>query len=81
MTLPGILPFGQSHSIHYAAKTVYIASLIKYGKTAIERFDMSRLPEIKLWQITEPLNTKLNKIKKSDTEAFFYLYLVSEMMK
>jgi len=73
--------FHLDKAIHYAAKTAYIASLIKFGKTTIERFDVNRLPEIRLWQITEPLNTKLNKIKKSDTEAFFYLYLVSEMMK
>jgi hypothetical protein len=73
--------FHLDKAIHYAAKTVYVASLVKYGKTAIERFDMNRLPEIRLWQITAPLNTKLNKIKKSDAEAFFYLYLVSEMMK
>jgi hypothetical protein len=26
------------------------------------------------WKITEPMNTKLNKIKKSNPEAFFYLY-------
>jgi hypothetical protein len=31
--------------------------------------------------ITEPMNTKLNKIKKTDPEAFFYLYQASKMEK
>jgi hypothetical protein len=73
--------FHLDKAITYAAKTVYIASLIKYGQTEIKRYDSSLLPEMKTWQITEPLNTKLNKIKKSDTEAFFYLYQTFEMMK
>ncbi|MDR1459599.1 MAG: nucleotidyl transferase AbiEii/AbiGii toxin family protein [Bacteroidales bacterium] len=73
--------FHLEKAITYAAKTVYIASLIKYGHTEIKRYDANLLPQIKTWQITEPLNIKLNKIKKSDTEAFFYLYQTFQMMK
>jgi hypothetical protein len=73
--------FHLEKAITYAAKTVYIASLIKYGQTEIKRFDANRLSEIRTWQMTEPLNTKLNKIKKTDVEAFFYLYQTLEMMK
>jgi hypothetical protein len=73
--------FHLEKAITYAAKTVYVASLIKYKQTQIKRFDASRLPEIQTWQITEPLNTKLNKIKKTDAEAFFYLYQILEMMR
>jgi hypothetical protein len=65
-------PFHLEKAITHAAKTVYIASVIKYGAAEFLRFnaeiDMSH------WTITEPMNTKLNKIKKSDPEAFFYLY-------
>lgn len=32
------------------------------------------LLELKDWIIAEPMNTKLNKFKKSNPEAFFYLY-------
>jgi hypothetical protein len=73
--------FHLEKAITYAAKTVYIASLIKYGQTEIKRFDAGRLSEIQTWQITAPLNTKLNKIKRTDVEAFFYLYQTLEMMK
>ena len=71
--------FHLEKAITYAAKAVYIASLIKYGEDKIERYDPSILPELIGWQIREPMNTKLNKIKKSDREAFFYLYKIWEM--
>jgi predicted nucleotidyltransferase component of viral defense system len=73
--------FHLEKAISYAAKTLYIASLIRYRQTEIQKFDASRLSEILTWQITAPLPTKLNKIKKTDVEAFFYLYQALEMMK
>lgn len=35
---------------------------------------------MKDWNITDPMNTKLNKLKKSNPEAFFYLYKTREML-
>jgi hypothetical protein len=76
-------PFIFSESFHlekaitHAAKAVYIASVIKYKLKQFHRFNPKI--DMKNWTITKPMNTKLNKIKKSDPEAFFYLYLVSEM--
>ena len=70
--------FHLEKAITYAAKTTYIAALIKFGKTEIKRYDEKYLPEMTNSQITN-LNTKLNKLKKTDTEAFFYLYQVSKM--
>jgi predicted nucleotidyltransferase component of viral defense system len=70
--------FHLEKAITCAAKATYIASLIKFDKTEIKRYDVKYLSEIKDWQITN-LNTKLNKLKKTDPEAFFYLYQVSEM--
>ena len=72
-------PFHLEKAITCAAKAAYIASLIKYKESKIERYDSSILPELINWQIKEPMNTKLNKIKKSDREAFFYLYKIWEM--
>ena len=34
---------------------------------------------MKDWQIDEPLNKKLNKLKKSNPEAFFYWYKIYEL--
>jgi hypothetical protein len=72
-------PFHLEKAITHAAKAVYIASAIKYGIKDFSHF--SRDIDMKGWIITELMNTKLNKIKKSDPEAFFYLCKVSEMMK
>jgi len=72
-------PFYLEKAITHAAKAVYIASVIKYGIQHFKRF--SKNTDMKDWVITEPMNTKLNKMKKTDPEAFFYLYQVSEMGK
>jgi hypothetical protein len=72
-------PFHLEKAITHAAKAVYIASVIKYNIQHFSRF--SKSIDMKDWVITEPMNTKLNKMKKTDPEAFFYLYLVSEMEK
>jgi len=69
--------FHLEKAITHAAKTAYIASVIKYDIKHFSRFS----PEIdmKNWIITAPLNTKLNKIKKFNPEAFFYLYQMSKI--
>ncbi|NDV84204.1 nucleotidyl transferase AbiEii/AbiGii toxin family protein [Bacteroides sp. 51] len=74
-------PFHLEKAITCAAKAAYIATLIKYGKTEIKRYSPDILPELIGWQITEPMNTKLNKIKKSDRDAFFYLYQIYDIMQ
>ena len=72
-------PFHLERAITHAAKAAYIASAIKYNATEFLRFNLGI--DMSHWTITEPMNTKLNKIKKSDPEAFFYLYQVLEMGK
>jgi len=78
-----IKPFIFSESFHlekaigYAAKAAYIASVIKSGGKHFVHFAQD--VEMKNWKIVEPMNSKLNKIKKSNPEAFFYLYLMSNM--
>jgi hypothetical protein len=72
-------PFHLEKAITYAAKAAYIATLIKYDMKQLNRFQPSI--DMRDWTIIAPMNTKLNKIKKSDPEAFYYLYQISEMMK
>jgi predicted nucleotidyltransferase component of viral defense system len=59
-----------------ASKTAYLATLLKYNITTIDKY----APNIDMrdWIITEPLNTKLNKLKKTNTEAFYYWYKIYE---
>lgn len=61
--------FHLEKAIVLASKTAYISILIREGSAVIEKFDNPKL--LKDWQIGEPLNKKLNKLKKSNPEAFF----------
>jgi len=59
-------------AITQASKTAYLITLIKYEKTEIEKYD-NKL-QMKDWFIDVPMNNKLNKLKKSNPEAFFYWF-------
>jgi predicted nucleotidyltransferase component of viral defense system len=65
-------------AITHASKAAYCSALIYYNAKYIERF--SDPIEIKEWTIDETLSTKLNKLKKSNPEAFFYWYKVYELI-
>lgn len=73
--------FSESYQIEKAitdaSKAAYIATLIKHDVQIIEKF--SNPLQMKDWVIREPMNTKLNKLKKSNPEAFFYWYKINEI--
>ena len=75
--------FSESYHIEkviiHASKTAYMATLIKHNARSIEKFD--NFQQLKDWTINEPFNTKLNKLKKSNPEAFFYWYKIYELKK
>ena len=71
--------FHLEKAITYAAKAAYIASVIKFRIKRFSRF--SKEVDMKDWIITEPMNSKLNKIKKTNPEAFYYLYQMFKIMK
>lgn len=66
-------------AITFASKAAYISSLIKMGKKEIIKFTSP--VEIKEWVIEQPFNTKLNKLKKSNPEAFYYWYQAINLIK
>jgi len=61
-------------AITHASKAAWLASLIASDRTDISRFEDPS--EIKEWKINEPMSTKLNKLKKSNPEAFYYWYQI-----
>lgn len=70
--------FSESYSpekaVIHASKAAYISVLIRRNQTSIERFgDPLEMAE---WVIEQPFCTKLNKLKKSNPEAFFYWYKI-----
>lgn len=64
-------------AIAHASKAAYLSALIQHDAKTIEKFENPL--QMKDWQIDEPLNNKLNKLKKSNPEAFFYWYKIYEL--
>ena len=61
-------------AITHASKAAYLATLLKHNILVIQKFESP--VQIKDWSIGEPLNNKMNKLKKSNPEAFFYWYQI-----
>jgi len=66
-------------AITNASKAAYLSALIANGITAAEHFDPQNIEPLRYAVINEPLNTKLNKLKKSNIEAFFYWNEINKM--
>ncbi len=75
--------FSESYHIErviaHASKAAYLSTLIYHNAKTIAKFE--KQIQLKDWQINEPLNNKLNKLKKSNPEAFFYWYKIYELKK
>lgn len=65
-------------AITMASKAAYIANLIKCNSKIIEKYSYPL--QMKEWNIVNPLWPKLNKLKKSNPEAFFYWYKFHELL-
>jgi hypothetical protein len=64
-------------AIVHASKAAYLAVLIKKDATKIEKYENPN--QMKEWIIGDTMNTKLNKLKKSNPEAFYYWYKIYEL--
>ncbi len=73
--------FSESYHIEKAiisaSKAAYLATLMSHNEFVIEKFTNSQ--QMKDWVILKPLYNKLNKLKKSNPEAFFYWYKIVEI--
>ena len=61
-------------AIAYASRAAYLAKLIETGEKNFVRFENAE--QIINWKIEAPLDTRLNKLKKTNPEALFYWYQV-----
>lgn len=66
--------FQLDKAITASAKAAYISSLIKRGQPKIAKFRDPAV--IKDWVIEDPALNKLNKLKKSNPEAFYYWHSI-----
>ncbi len=64
--------FSIEEAISASAKVAYLTSLLNKENQEIERFKNPM--EIKDWLIKDPTYNKLNKLKKTNPEAYFYWY-------
>jgi len=64
--------FSIEEAITASAKVAYLTSILNKENQEIERFKTPL--EIKYWMIEDPSYNKLNKLKKTNPEAFFYWY-------
>ena len=71
--------FHLEKAIVLASKAAYVSILIRENAAIIEKFEDPKL--LKDWQVGEPLNNKLNKLKKSNPEAFFYWFKIYKLIK
>jgi len=60
-----------------ASKAAYLAVLIRSEKVSIEKYGDPKI--MKDWVIGEPFWPRLNRLKKSNPEAFFYWYKIFKL--
>ena len=75
--------FSESYHIEKAivsaSKAAYLAIIIQTDSNTLEKFENPL--QLKDWSIADPNYNKLNKLKKSNPEAFFYWYKIVEEVK
>lgn len=64
-------------AITAASKAAYMATIIRIKKGDIEKYGDPKI--MKDWVIGEPFWPRLNRLKKSNPEAFFYWYKIFEL--
>jgi hypothetical protein len=64
-----------------ASKIAYLSTLIANNLTTITHFDKNNISALQNAIIENPLPTKLNKLKKSNIEAFYYWWKIFEIEK
>jgi hypothetical protein len=71
--------FTVDSAILCAAKTALLTTLLMKKERLIPRFETSA--SIAYWNITNPAYNKLNKLKKTSPEAFYYYFRALEMLR
>jgi predicted nucleotidyltransferase component of viral defense system len=71
--------FSLDSAILCASKVAYLSGLIIKQADAINRFENGM--DISTWSILNPDYNKLNKLKKTSPEAFYYFYRALDLME
>jgi hypothetical protein len=57
-----------------ASKAAYLATVLRLKHDKLEKYQTAA--EVKDWVIDQNFNSKLNKLRKGNPEAFFYWYQI-----
>ena len=71
--------FSNEKAMVHAAKVAYLVELVKQGINQKVLFDPAI--DMRNWQISLPTDTRINKVKKSSPEGFFYLYHMVQLQE
>ena len=71
--------FSNEKAMVHAAKVAYLVELVKQGINQKVLFDPAI--DMRNWQISLPSDTRINKVKKSSPEGFFYLYHMVQLQE
>jgi hypothetical protein len=64
-----------------ASKAAYLSTLIANGITEVKHFDPNNIEPLRNATITEPLHPRLNRLKRTNIEAFYYWNEISKIKK
>ena len=73
--------YGLESAITNASKAAYLSKLIEKGRTEVNHFNPDYTSDLSGKEITSPLPTKLNRLKKTNIEAFYYWSEVQKLMQ
>ena len=63
-----------------AAKAAYLSKLLEHDINEVHHYDPDKLGDLAAQTIQQPLPTKLNKLKKTHPEAFFYWNAIQSIL-
>lgn len=72
--------YNLDYAIVDASRAAYTAAMVMHDKTEIKRFTRDMAPTLAGMNINKCLPTKLNKLKKTHPEAFYYWAMVDELL-
>ena len=72
--------YNLDYAIVDASKAAYTAAMVMRGKAEISRYSKDMAPLLAEMNIGKCLYTKLNKLKKTHPQAFYYWALVDELL-
>ena len=72
--------YGLESAIINASKAAYLSKIIERGRTEVNHYNPINTSNLFEIEITVPLPTKLNKLKKTNIEAFYYWTEIQKLM-